>query len=105
MARMDELMESAAQRFDDGSSPFCTEWLAEHKVTLDECDNLSKSIANACKNWARLDQQGLLEAVVRATVEDAGERDMMLGYLRRKGAMTQTIDELSKLSKRIGAKR
>ena len=49
MSRMDDLMAAAAQRFDDGGSPFEHEWLSQHSVTLEECYTLSEQIALAIK--------------------------------------------------------
>lgn len=45
--RMDELLREALKCFEECSSPFYTEWLSEHNVTLDECGDLSLMIANA----------------------------------------------------------
>ena len=42
--RKTDLLQKAAEAFDDGSDPFCTDWLVENHVTADECMDLSSNI-------------------------------------------------------------
>ncbi len=42
---VNELLPAAARAFEDQRSPFCTEWLVEHKVTSDECYGLLMAIS------------------------------------------------------------
>jgi hypothetical protein len=42
--RQEELIKAAAEAFGDGRDPFAHEWLVEHKVTADECLDLSLMI-------------------------------------------------------------
>ena len=48
-ARMNELLHAAAVEFEHMSSPFAGDWLSDHDVTLNECGDLSESIANAIR--------------------------------------------------------
>ena len=47
--RLDELTLGAADAIDQGADPFSTAWLSEHKVTLDECWQLSHNIAGCIR--------------------------------------------------------
>jgi len=42
--RQEELIKAAAKAFDNGCDPFVHEWLVKHKVTMDECIDLSSVI-------------------------------------------------------------
>ena len=59
MPRMDDLLAAAAQRFDDGGSPFEHDWLSRHNVTLEECYVLSEQIALAIKVYQVVVTKGL----------------------------------------------
>ena len=45
MSRMQQLLNDAADAFDDGRDPFQHDWLSEREVTLDECWELGYIIA------------------------------------------------------------
>lgn len=51
MSRIDDLLNEAAEAFEDGRSPFSTEWLREHDVTSTECIDLSDRIANVLQGY------------------------------------------------------
>lgn len=51
MKRDMTLLLKAAEEFEKGSNPFCTEWLSAHGVTLDECFTLSERIALILKGY------------------------------------------------------
>jgi hypothetical protein len=71
LSRMRTLLEAAAVCFDEHRSPFTDDWLAEHKVTLDECMTLSEQIGLAIKNWARMEKaEERAFALMRASIED-----------------------------------
>jgi hypothetical protein len=46
-SRIFKLLGEASKAFADGRDPFSTEWLSEHDVTLDECQDLSVAISSA----------------------------------------------------------
>ena len=52
-ARMNDLLLEASKCFDKMESPFSSEWLGEHGVTLDEAGTLSENIGNAIRMWVR----------------------------------------------------
>jgi hypothetical protein len=47
LSRLIFLLEKASKEFENLSSPFNTEWLSKHNVTLDECGDLSEAISLA----------------------------------------------------------
>lgn len=51
MSRSDELLRAAAGAFADGRSPFSTEWLSEHDVSLNECIDLGDRIAQVLNGY------------------------------------------------------
>lgn len=51
MSRMTELLEMAADKFDDLSNPFDRSVLIEHNITLDECGDLSQGIASIIRMY------------------------------------------------------
>lgn len=48
---MKNLLVDAAKKFRECSSPFYNEWLAEHDVTSDECQELSILIGESIENF------------------------------------------------------
>ena len=54
MSRMDELLQLAAEKYDDHSDPFNTSFLVENDVTLDECMEMSEQVATAIRVWLGL---------------------------------------------------
>jgi hypothetical protein len=89
--RIRRLLEEAATCFDEGSSPFHDAWLSDRAVTIDECQDLSQLIALACRNLARLDTAGRVEALVRSTVANQAERDHAMHLMGIQAAMKQII--------------
>lgn len=49
--KMKGLLVDAAKKFGECSTPFNNTWLAEHKVTSDECGELSLLIGEAIENF------------------------------------------------------
>ena len=50
--RMKVLLLEAAKCYDDNYSPFNGDWLSEHKVTLEECFDLSQLIGSILRGVA-----------------------------------------------------
>ena len=50
-SRSDELLSMAADAFADQRNPFDTESLVQHRVTLDECGDLSDYIAMVLRGF------------------------------------------------------
>jgi hypothetical protein len=87
------LLTAAAEAFADGRSPFNGEWLAEHKVTLDECYDLSDSVSHAILNWIRLEGDEKAEGAIRACTDDPE----MLRVLLQRFRAAQQLKRLSKI--------
>lgn len=49
MSRATNLLRSAADCYEEAADPFNIEWLSEHRVTADECLDLSTGIAVAIR--------------------------------------------------------
>lgn len=86
--RSRELLLAAADTFDDGQSPFHTEWLVDHRVTGDECMALSEQIAmgarlliHVMKNATTFDLPGIPGSKM-PTPEMETLKNYFLEYLR-----------------------
>ena len=66
--RMIKLIDEAAKCFDDGYSPFETEWLSKHEVTLDECIALSNAIGIILHGYAKLSQKDQMLIITKGAV-------------------------------------
>lgn len=51
--RIETLLIDAAREFDRLTTPFRSDWLSEHEVTLDECGDLSEMIGMICRGYAK----------------------------------------------------
>lgn len=56
-ARSAELLTAAAAAFQDGYSPFGSDWLSAHQVTADECMWLSNYIGILLRGFVRGSEQ------------------------------------------------
>ena len=54
MSRQAELLRAAADGLDNGSQPFCDQFLGEHDVTSDECMEMAELMAEGARAvaWA-----------------------------------------------------
>lgn len=58
LSRLIFLLEEASKEFENLTSPFHTEWLSKHNVTLDECGDLSGTISAAIDYFLIVLRQG-----------------------------------------------
>lgn len=54
--RMKELLILASKCFEEGFSPFQTDWLSENQVTFDECMTLSEMVGFIIRGVAMSDE-------------------------------------------------
>jgi hypothetical protein len=98
---MTRLLLDAAKCFDELSSPFAAEWLADHDVTLDECGDLSELIASAVKLYVALPDDERFAMEVKRIIN---ESDMPDDSKREMNAQVDFRQSLKRVQKAIGPK-
>ena len=76
--RMEYLLKEASDMFKKDADPFCTEFLCEHKVTADECHDLSQLIGLSIEAILTLKELSKLGKITIALRLEPGE---MVKYL------------------------
>jgi len=97
--RREQLLAEAAKAFDSLSSPFDSQWLSEHEVTLDECGDLSEDVARAIRFYLRTPKDERLGAAVQDAAEEAGlPREIAAGMAAsyRMSAATRRLKEMNR---------
>jgi hypothetical protein len=67
--RMKHLLLEAAKCFEDSYSPFNGEWLSDHKVTLEECMELSEMIGLILRGVALSDEQTQAAVLIQSVLK------------------------------------
>lgn len=67
-SRSNKLLLGAAKALAEGENPFCTEWLTENEVTLDECFALSERIAIIIKGHLASRREEQMRQIALGTV-------------------------------------
>lgn len=65
------LLADAADALDDMRDPFTSEWLIEHRVTLDECASLSEQMALSIRAYLAMDARDRGRAVARLLLPES----------------------------------
>ena len=67
--RMKYLLLEAAKCYDENYSPFYGNWLSEHKVTLEECIDLSELIGSILRGVALSNEKAQLTILIQSVME------------------------------------
>ena len=88
MNRKDELLRIAADAFEDGRSPFENDILSENKVTIDECYELSESIAIIIRGYLNAPKEVKHQIALCGAIDgaDTVDPEVALAFLRKQQA-------------------
>ncbi len=103
MSRMTQLLEMAADKFDDMTNPFDRSVLIEHNITLDECGDLSEGIASIIRMYlASPPELRAKMAVSYAIHRIHGEKgvDAAMSVIDRDAAMKRTLAKLEAMNEK-----
>lgn len=86
-ARAKMLLQDAAKAFEEGYSPFFSEWLAERGVTADECIWLSKQIALILSGYVHSSEQTQKKILICAAAQGEIGAAIVDSIIDRQSAM------------------
>ncbi len=89
MSRKEQLLRMAADAFEDGRNPFDHESLCEHKVTADECFELSEAIAIIIRGYLNVPKEIRHQVALCGSIDGSGTVDpeVALAFLRKQQAL------------------
>lgn len=93
---MTQLLLDAAKCFDDLSSPFDGQWLADHDVTLDECGDLSEAIAGAIKLYLYLPKDERLTLELKRAISESDVPEDVKRYMNAQIDFQQSLKRVQK---------
>lgn len=98
--RMTLLLLDAAKCFEELSSPFTSEWLSEHHVTLDECGDLSEVIASAIKLYTYLPSDERLTYELKRAISESELPEDIKRYMNASLDFNQSLKRIKKANQK-----
>lgn len=100
MSRFTELLGAAAEALLDGRDPFSDHFLDEHKVTLDECHDLSKTIGVIIQGFLASPKDVQNEIRIRGVAKGEIEPEA-IEYAISKQRAGKTLNDLLKINQKL----
>lgn len=92
MTRSQDLLQKAAQAFEEGMDPFSHSWLSENEVTAQECWELGQSIAGILKGYLASPQLLQAQLAVCGAAETMGHGTIARAWVEQTDAMQKIIN-------------